>query len=174
MQDLRYPIGPLVYRESLSPEERRTAIAAIAATPERLRAAVAGLSDPQLDTRYRPGGWTVRQVVHHLPDSHMNGYTRFKLALTEEEPTVRPLLEGSWGELPDGRTAPVELSLGLLERLHERWVLVLDAISPEQWKRTYVHPESGTHTLDGLLSVYSWHGPHHVAHITSLRQREGW
>lgn len=174
MEDLRYPTGPLVYRESRSPEERRDAIAVIAATPERLRAAVAGLSDTQLDTPYRPGGWTVRQVVHHLADSHMNGYTRLKIALTEDDPTIRPFVETRWAELPDGRTAPIEMSLVLLERLHERWVQVLEAVPSEDWKRTYVHPETGPHTLDGLLSVYVWHGPHHVGHITSLRRREGW
>jgi uncharacterized damage-inducible protein DinB len=174
MEDLRYPTGRLIYRESLSPAERRDAIAIIATTPEHLRAVVGGLSDAQLDTPYRPGGWTVRQVVHHVADSHLSGYTRFKLALTEYEPTVRPFEESRWAELPDGRTAPVELSLTLLERLHERWVRVLEAIAPEQWQRTYWHPESGKHTLDGLLSVYAWHGPHHVAHITSLRQRERW
>jgi len=171
--DLRYPIGRLVRPESLSPEERKKAIATIAATPGKLRAAVEGLSDAQLDTPYRPGGWTVRQVVHHVPDSHANAYVRFKLALTEDEPTIRPYLEDRWAKLPDS-AGPIEVSLDLLERLHERWVGVLAAITPEEWARTYRHPESGVHKLDALLATYAWHGPHHVAHITSLRQRHGW
>jgi hypothetical protein len=172
--DLRYPIGRLVYPKFLTPDERRQRIATLAATPEELRAAVAGLSPAQLDTPYRPGGWTVRQVVHHVPDSHMNAYIRFKLALTEDEPTVRPYNQTAWAELPEAKTAPVELSLALLSALHERWVRMLAAISPAEWERTYRHPDSGTHTLDGLLAVYAWHGPHHVAHITELRRREGW
>ena len=173
MDDLRFPIGPLVRPESLTPEERRGAIATIAATPGSLRAAVAGLSDAQLDTPYRPDGWTVRQVVHHVPDSHMNAYVRFKLALTEEEPTIRPYMEERWARLPDS-SEPIATSLALLEVLHERWVKVLSAMSPEDWARTYRHPESGVHKLDALLATYAWHGPHHVAHITSLRQRQGW
>jgi uncharacterized damage-inducible protein DinB len=173
-EDLRYPTGHLVYPERpFTPEERRARIAVIAATPERLREAVAGLSEAQLDTPYRPGGWTVRQVVHHVPDSHANAYVRFKLALTEDEPAIRPYQEALWAQLPDS-AAPPELSLRLLEALHERWVRMLTALTPEQWARTYRHPESGVHTLDGLLAVYSWHGPHHVAHVTSLRRREGW
>jgi uncharacterized damage-inducible protein DinB len=173
-EKLRYPTGRLVYPESLTPEERRAGIATIAATPERLRAAVAGLSEAQLDTPYRPGGWTVRQVVHHIPDSHMNAYIRFKLALTEEEPTIRGYDQTAWAELPASRTAPVEGSLDLLTSLHESWVRMLTAINPEDWARTYRHPESGTHKLDGLLAVYAWHGPHHTAQITSLRERQGW
>jgi len=159
--------------ESLTPEERRGAIATIAATPGNLRAAVAGLSEAQLDTPYRPDGWTVRQVVHHVPDSHMNAYVRFKLALTEDEPTIRPYMEERWARLPDS-SEPIATSLALLEVLHERWVKVLSAMSPEDWARTYRHPESGVHKLDALLATYAWHGPHHVAHITSLRQRQGW
>jgi len=173
MDDLRYPIGRLVRPESLTPEERRGAIATIAATPGNLRAAVAGLSEAQLDTPYRPDGWTVRQVVHHVPDSHMNAYVRFKLALTEDEPTIRPYMEERWARLPDS-SEPIATSLALLEVLHERWVKVLSAMSPEDWARTYRHPESGVHKLDALLATYAWHGPHHVAHITSLRQRQGW
>jgi len=174
-EDLRYPTGDLVYPERpFTPEERRAGIATIAATPARLRAAVAGLSEAQLDTPYRPGGWTVRQVVHHVPDSHANAYIRFKLALTEDEPTIRPYAEGDWAELPEARTGPLSLSLNLLDALHERWVRMLEALTSEQWARTYRHPESGVHSLDGLLAVYAWHGPHHVAHITSLRRRQGW
>jgi hypothetical protein len=173
MEDLRYPIGPLVRPESLTPEERRAAIATLAATPGNLRAAVAGLSDAQLDTPYRPDGWTVRQVVHHVPDSHLNAYVRFKLALTEDEPAIRPYQEDRWARLPDSGS-PIAVSLALLESLHERWVQLLSAMTPEEWARTYRHPESGVHKLDALLAVYAWHGPHHVAHVTSLRQRQGW
>ncbi|HZF11115.1 MAG TPA: putative metal-dependent hydrolase [Thermoanaerobaculia bacterium] len=174
-EDLRYPTGRLVYPERpLTAEERRAGIATIAATPERLRAAVAGLSEAQLDTPYRPGGWTVRQVVHHVPDSHMNAYIRFKLALTEDEPTIRPYAEGAWAEISEAKTGPLPFSLNLLDALHERWVRMLAALTPEQWLRTYRHPESGVHGLDGLLAVYSWHGPHHIAHVTSLRRRQGW
>ena len=174
MEDLRYPIGRLVRRESLTPEERRAGIATIAATPGQLRAAVAGLTDAQLDTPYRPDGWTVRQVVHHVPDSHLNAYVRFKLALTEDEPAVRPYMEDRWARLPEASSAPVEMSLALLEALHERWVTVLAAMTPAEWERTYRHPELGVQKVDALLAIYSWHGPHHVAHITSLRQRQGW
>jgi uncharacterized damage-inducible protein DinB len=173
-EDLRYPTGRLVRPESMTAEERRAAIATIAATPSRLRAAVAGLSDAELDTPYRPEGWTVRQVVHHVPDSHLNAYIRFKLALTEDEPTIRPYMEDRWAQLPEASRAPVEVSLALLAALHERWVEALEAITEEQWARTYRHPESGAHRLDALLAVYAWHGPHHVAHITSLRERQGW
>jgi hypothetical protein len=174
MEDLRYPIGRLVRRENLTPEERRAAIATIAATPGNLRAAVAGLNDAQLDTPYRPDGWTVRQVVHHLPDSHMNAYVRFKLALTEDEPAVRPYLEDRWARLPEASLGPIEMSLALLEALHERWGKVLSAMTPAEWERTYRHPEAGVQKVDALLVIYAWHGPHHVAHITSLRQRQGW
>jgi uncharacterized damage-inducible protein DinB len=174
MDDLRYPIGKPARPESMTPDERRAAISTIAATPERLRAAVAGLTEAQLDTPYRPGGWTVRQVVHHLPDSHSNAYLRFKLALTEDEPTIRLYQEDRWAALPEARTAPVEVSLALLTALHERWVRSLTGMAPEDWRRTYRHPETGVHTLDALLAIYAWHGPHHVAHITALRAREGW
>jgi hypothetical protein len=174
MDDLKYPTGRLVLPESMTAEERRAAIATIAATPGRLRAAVLGLIDAQLDTPYRPEGWTVRQVVHHVPDSHMNAYIRFKLALTEDEPTIRPYLEDRWARLPEASSGPVEGSLALLETLHERWVAALTLIPEEGWARTYRHPESGTHRLDALLAVYAWHGPHHVAHITALRERQGW
>ncbi|HTQ80212.1 MAG TPA: putative metal-dependent hydrolase [Thermoanaerobaculia bacterium] len=174
MEDLRYPTGPLVRAACLTPAERQEGIAKIAATPANLRTAVAGLSEAQLDTPYRPDGWTVRQVVHHLPDSHLNAYLRFKLALTEDEPTIRPYLESRWAELPEAKSDPIDISLALLDALHVRWVRVLESMTPADWERTYRHPESGTHTLDTLLSIYAWHGPHHVAHITSLRQRQGW
>jgi uncharacterized damage-inducible protein DinB len=173
-EDLRYPIGRLVRAQSFTAEERRAAIARIAETPERLREAVAGLSDAQLDTPYRPGGWTVRQVVHHVPDSHANAYVRFKLALTEDAPMIRTYHEDLWAELPEARTAPIEVSLAFLTGLHDRWVRTLEGITPEQWTRTYRHPEQGVQPLDTLLSIYAWHGAHHVAHVTSLRARQGW
>src|SRR5215475_10040557 len=133
MSDLKYPVGKFEIKPGATHEQREALIESIAQTPARLCAAIANLSAKQLDEPYRPGGWTVRQVVHHLPDSHMNAYTRFKLALTEEAPVVRPLLEDRWAELPDGKTAPVEISLALLERIHARWVLTLGAITPEEW-----------------------------------------
>lgn len=147
----------------------------IAAAPDQLRAAVAGLSPAQLDTPYRPNGWTVRQVVHHLPDSHLNAYTRIKLALTEEEPTIKPYEEARWAELPDARTGPVELSLALLEFLHQRWLLLLRNLAAADFARQFRHPEHGRmFALDEALALYAWHGEHHVAHITSLRRRMGW
>jgi uncharacterized damage-inducible protein DinB len=135
---------------------------------------VKGLSAQQLDTPYREGGWTVRQVVHHVPDSHLNSYIRFKLALTEEDPTIRPYMEDRWAELPEAKTAPIELSLSLLEDLHKRWMLMLRAIQPAEWKRTFRHPEIGPMTLEKNLALYAWHGRHHVAHVTALRERMGW
>jgi uncharacterized damage-inducible protein DinB len=172
--DLRYPIGPYEPRSSLSEDERRRAIEDIAAAPERLRMAVAGLSSQQLDTPYRPGGWTVRQVVHHVPDSHMNAYTRFRLALTEDEPTIRPYDEGRWAKLEDACHAPPGMSLDLLEALHLRWVLLLRSMQAGDFARTLKHPERGVMTLDDMLWLYAWHGRHHVGHVTSLRERMGW
>jgi hypothetical protein len=172
--DLRYPVGKYTRPERLSPEERARAIDSIAAAPKALRAAVAGLSDAQLDTPYRPGGWTVRQVVHHVPDSHANAYVRFKLGLTEDGPTVRAYNEADWAELPEAKGAPIEPSLAFLEALHVRWVLALRGIRPEEWGRGLVNSESGPYTLDQLLAMYEWHGRHHVAHVTELRRREGW
>lgn len=174
MEDLRYPIGKFGVDPEVTDAKRRRWIEEIAGTPAALRAAVAGLSEAQLDTPYRPGGWTVRQVAHHLPDSHLNAYVRFKLALTEAEPTVKTYDEAAWAELADGRTAPVELSLALLESLHRRWVLVLRSLFPGDFARTFRHPEWGTVSLDWYLQQYAWHGRHHVAHITSLRGRMGW
>jgi len=174
MQDLRYPIGRCPSKPTLTPEERREAIDSIAQTPQRLTAAIAELSAEQLDTPYRPGGWSVRQLVHHLPDSHMNSYVRFKLALTEDEPTIKAYDEALWAKLNDSRETPVEVSLTLLEMLHKRWVILLRAMGPEDFSRRLKHPERGTMTLDDVLTTYSWHGKHHVAHITSLRHRMGW
>jgi hypothetical protein len=172
--DLRYPIGPFQYHGPLTDTERQHLIEQIEAAPARLRAAVAGLSAEQLETPYRPGGWTVRQVVHHLPDSHLNSYIRFRLALTEDKPTIKPYHEGRWAELEDARRAPIDISLALLDTLHRRWVLLLRALGAADFARTFNHPELGVVSLDMNLSLYAWHGRHHVAHITSLRQRLGW
>jgi hypothetical protein len=172
--DLRYPIGKYEMKAALTSAERAGAIAQIAATPKSLRDAVAGLSQQQFDTAYRPGGWTVRQVVHHLPDSHMNAYIRFKLALTENEPTIKPFDEALWANLVDSRDTPIEVSLALLDALHHRWDVLLRSMQPEDFARRLRHPQHGLLTLDGTVGMYAWHGRHHVAHITSLREREGW
>ncbi len=171
--ELRYPIGK--FQPSAPTEEnRKQFLAQIEETPTRLRAAVAGLSREQLDTPYRDGGWTVQQVVHHLADSHMNAYTRFKLALTEDEPTIKPYNETRWAELSDSRTTPAETSLALMDALHERWVNLLRGMSPADFSRKMKHPERGPMSLDDTLALYAWHGRHHVAHITGLRGRSGW
>jgi uncharacterized damage-inducible protein DinB len=172
--DLRYPIGKAEIQSDLDPEQRRELISRIERTPDRLREAIAGLNAEQLDTPYRPGGWTVRQLVHHVPDSHLNAYVRFKLTLTEDEPAIKTYDEGRWAELPDSRSVPVEVSLALLENLHRRWVALLRALPAADFQKTLKHPERGPMTLDQLLSLYAWHGDHHVAHVTSLRQRMGW
>ena len=172
--DIRYPIGKFSWAGTQTAEERNRRIDEIAATPDRMRKAAAGLNTAQLDTPYRDGGWTVRQVVHHLPDSHMNSYIRFKFALTEHEPTIKAYDEAQWAELIDARTAPIEPSLNLLEGLHHRWVLLLKSLSEEDVKRRFHHPELGVVTIDQYIALYAWHGAHHAAHITSLRQRKGW
>jgi uncharacterized damage-inducible protein DinB len=174
MEDLRFPVGKFHYDGTLSPEQHKTFLEEIAATPAKLRSAVQGLSDSQLDTPYRPDGWTVRQVVHHVPDSHLNSYVRFKLALTEDEPTIKPYAEDRWAELADTKATPVEVSLTMLDSLHDRWVRLLRALTTEQWKRTFRHPEMGPMTLEKTLALYAWHGRHHVAHITELRKRMSW
>jgi hypothetical protein len=158
----------------LTSDARQDLIGQIAETPARMRAAVAGLNAEQLDTPYRPGGWTVRQVVHHVPESHMNSYIRFKLAITEDVPTVKPYFEDRWAELDDANQAPIGLSLGLLEALHERWVWFLRSLKDADFQRTFMHPDLGSVSLDKNVALYAWHGQHHVAHITSLRERNGW
>jgi uncharacterized damage-inducible protein DinB len=173
-QDPRYPIGKFSPPGSISESDRTAMIADIAATPARLRAAVAGLSPGQLDTPYRDGGWTVRKLAHHVPDSHMNAYIRFKLALTEEEPTIKPYEEARWAELADSAETPVETSLALLDALHARWVALLRALKPTDYARKFRHPEMGPMTLEKTLALYAWHGKHHVAHITELRKHKGW
>lgn len=174
MSDLRYPVGRFRMNHDPTDDERLTLIDEIAATPSRLRAAIRVLSDEQLDTPYRPGGWTVRQVVHHVPDSHLNSYIRFKLALTEEEPTIRSYDEDRWAKLEDSRITPPEVSLALLDALHERWVTLLRSLAPEDFRRTFRHPELGPVSLNKNVALYAWHGRHHVAHITSLSERMGW
>jgi len=174
MEELRYPIGRFDWQSPGTAEARREAIAVIASTPANLRAAVAGLSEDQLDTTYRPGGWTVRQLVHHVADSHLNSYVRFRLALTEEEPTIKTYEEARWAELPDARSGPVEVSFTLLESLHLRCVSLLDSMSGVDFARRFHHPERGLMDLDLLTHLYAWHGRHHVAHVTALRRRMGW
>jgi uncharacterized damage-inducible protein DinB len=173
--DPRYPVGKFNRPSTvLTADERRELIQQIAATPARMREAVAGLDESQLDTPYRDGGWTVRQVVHHVPDSHMNAYTRVKLALTEEQPTIKPYDEAAWAKLNDVRDTPIETSLVLLETLHQRWDTILRAMTDADFERTLLHPDMGVMTLDALIAMYAWHGRHHVGHITSLRSRVGW
>jgi uncharacterized damage-inducible protein DinB len=175
MSDLRYPIGPFAYEGDMTEARRATCLDRIAAAPARLRDAVAGLDDAQLDTPYRPGGWTVRQVIHHIPDSHVNAYTRIRLALTEDTPTIKPYDEARWAELPDALTLPVEVSLALTDALHVRWVGLLRQVGAAGGARQFRHPEHGRLiTVDELLAMYAWHGEHHVAHITGLRGRMGW
>lgn len=173
-EGLRYPIGQFSYEGELTAARRRALIAEIAEAPSMLRIAVAGLTPEQLDTQYRPGGWTVRQVVHHVPDSHLNSYTRFKLALTENEPMIRTYEEDRWAYLPDSRATPIEVSLALLEALHERWVILLRALTGEDFRRTFRHPDLGLVSLDKALALYAWHGRHHVAHVTRLREQRDW
>ena len=174
MSDPRYPIGKFAYPGPLTQEQKQQYLNDIEQTPVRLRAALHKLSDQQLDTPYRDGGWTLRQVAHHVVDSHMNSYIRFKLALTEDEPTIKPYEEGLWAELPEARHAPVEISLALLDSLHQRWMLMLRKFSDAEWKRTFRHPEMGPMSLEKTLALYAWHGKHHTAHITSLRGKMGW
>lgn len=173
MDDLRYPIGPF---KPVPPGEaaRRNHIKDLAGAATLLRQAVRGLTDAQLDTPYRPEGWTVRQVVHHLPDSHANAYIRMRLALTEESPTIKPYDEQRWAELEDARRGVLEPSLKMVDAIHLRWVMLLRALAESDWSRVYVHPEMGRVTLEKALDLYAWHTRHHLAHITSLRERMKW
>lgn len=173
--DARYPVGKFKWRdEKLTYAQRENLIGEIAAAPAKLRQAVAGLTEAQLDTPYREGGWTVRQVVHHAADSHLNAIIRFRLALTEAEPLIKPYNQDDWARLADARTAPVETSLRLVESVHERWVLLLRSMAAEDFARTFRHPELGVVNLDRNLALYAWHGRHHAAQITTLRERGGW
>ncbi len=172
--DPRYPIGKLEMPAQVSQARRQQAIDEIALTPAKLRAAVKGLNDAQLDTPYREGGWTVRQLVHHVPDSHLNAYVRLKLALTEENPTIKPYDEAAWANLADSKSTPIEVSLSLMDSVHDRWVRIWRSLKPEQFARKLVHPDNGQRDVDWLLFVYEWHGKHHTAHITELRKQKGW
>ena len=174
MTDPRFPTGRFVPPDQPTRESRTQLIAIIAETPQRLREAVQGLDEDQLDTPYREGGWTLRQVVHHVPDSHLNAYIRLKLALTEPAPVIKPYDEAAWANLIDTTAVPIDVSLDLLDALHKRFVALLRAMKDEDFRREYVHPETGRHALHHLLALYAWHGPHHVAHITTTRERLGW
>ena len=173
-EDLRHPIGRFSFQPPSTAEQRRTWIAEVAEAPAQLRAAIAGLNEEQLNTPYRDGGWTVRQVIHHVPESHMNAYIRFKLALTENEPTVKPYDEAAWAETAEVRDTPIEVSLALLENLHKRWVVLLRSMRDADFEKQFRHPELGVVPLEKNLALYAWHGKHHVAHITGLRERKQW
>jgi hypothetical protein len=169
--DARYPIGRFELPQTVAEEERVVLIETIASTPARLRTAVEGLTERKLDTPYREGGWTARQVIHHIPDSHMNSYVRFKLALTEDEPLIKPYDEAAWALLEDTCATPVETSLTLLESLHTRWVTLLRGLTDAQWMRAMRHPENGLLRLDQVLALYAWHGDHHIGHIRLVSRR---
>ncbi|MBZ5600962.1 MAG: putative metal-dependent hydrolase [Acidobacteriia bacterium] len=174
LEDLQYPIGRFDWQVVPTPEKRNEWLAVIAATPEKLREAVAGLDAVQLDTSYRDGGWTVRQVVHHYADDHLNSYVRFKWALTEDNPTIKGYLQAEWAEIPDAREGPIAPSLDLLDALHLRWVAAWRALDEAQWKRGFVHPVRGFVSLEHLAALYAWHGEHHVTQVLRLREREKW
>lgn len=174
LNDLRFPIGEFDRGFEISEQERRSRIAVIDELPGKIAAAVAGLSDAQLDTPYRPDGWTVRQTVHHLADSHSNSLTRFKLALTEDTPpTIKPYYEERWAELADSKL-PVDVSLAMIEAIHVRWSTLLRSMSDADFQKSFIHPETGEWTLEAALALYAWHSLHHTAHITHLRERNGW
>lgn len=174
MADPRYPVGKFSFSGPTDEAQRKQLIDQIAQAPAALRAAISGLNKQQLETPYRDGGWTVRQVVHHVPESHMNAYIRFKLALTEDEPTIKPYMEDRWAKTDEVQATPLETSLTLLDSLHDRWVRLLRSLKPEDWKRTFRHPEMETVSLEKNLALYAWHGRHHVAHVTELRKRMAW
>jgi uncharacterized damage-inducible protein DinB len=172
--DLRYPVGPFKRPAEWSSADRAAAIVVLAELPQKMAAAVAGLTDAQLNTPYRPDGWTVRQVVHHVADSHMNAYIRMRLAATQDNPTISPYDQDRWAALADSRRMNVNVSLMLVEALHARWVVFLRDLTPAEFARPFVHPESGPQTIDTAVALYAWHSRHHTAHITSLRERNGW
>jgi hypothetical protein len=178
MGDLRYPVGKFEWIPAENDEQmakrRVHYIDVLTKLPTNLRAAVQGLTPVQLDTPYRPEGWTVREVVHHVPDSHMNAYVRFKLALTEDQPSIKGYNQALWAKLPDSETAPIEVSLQLVAALHARWIELLRGMKPSDFERTMLHSEHGVITLNRMLALYAWHSAHHTAHITSLRERMGW
>ena len=173
-EDLRYPIGEFDRNFELSPTARAERIATVRELPKKMRDAVAGLSEEQIDAEYRPGGWTLRQTVHHLADSHSNSLTRFKLALTEDEsPTIRPYYEDRWAELGDSKL-PIDVSLNMIDGIHARWIALMESMSEEDFNKKFIHPETGEWTLDSALALYAWHSRHHTAHIANLRERMGW
>jgi hypothetical protein len=172
--DLRYPIGDFKPLPSYTDAQRAGFVQDIAELPAKLRAALFGLNEQQVETPYRDGGWTVRQTVHHVADSHVNSYIRFRFAVTEDNPTIMPYNEKAWAELADAKHEPVEVSLKLLEGIHQRWVVLLKSFKADDWKRTLFHPERGKLDLSLNAALYSWHCKHHVAHITELRKRKGW
>ncbi len=171
--DLRFPIGRFNSDIEVTENLLKSFIKTIEKLPDEISNAVKDLNDEQLDTEYRPDGWTVRQVVHHVADSHLNSYCRFKLALTEENPTIRAYYEDRWAELPDNEM-PIDVSINIIDGVHLRWSKILNSMSNEDFRRTLVHPESGNWTLDKFLGLYDWHSKHHTAHITTLRERKGW
>jgi hypothetical protein len=170
MADARYPIGKFQFPEVPTPQMREQWLEDITQAPSQIRSAVETLTPRQLDSPYRPGGWTARQVVHHVPDSHMNSYIRCRLALTEDEPLIKPYHEDRWAMLSDASQAPVELSLSLLDALHQRWMILLRSLRPEEFQRTFRHPELGLMTLERNIALYAWHGKHHTAHIRQCAQ----
>jgi len=173
--DLRYPVGKFAMPTAWAPTDIAAWRKDLADLPSNIRASVNGLNNTQLDTPYRDGGWTLRQTVHHVADSHLNAYCRFRLALTEDLPTIKPYLEAKWAELADARTAPIAPSLEILGGVHTRLLTLIDAMTPEQWQRGFVHPEHGrTMTLWQTAALYAWHSRHHVAHIGNLRARNSW
>jgi uncharacterized damage-inducible protein DinB len=174
LADVRFPVGPFAIDADVTPDKRAAWIRHMAGAPAQLASAVLGLDDAQLDTPYREGGWTPRQVVHHLADAHLNGFARFKLALTEEQPDIKTYEEDRWAETADARRAPVELSLRLLDALHARWTILLESLSAEEFGRAFRHPDRGVMTIDKAIQLYAWHGAHHAAHILGLRSRRGW
>lgn len=172
--DVRYPVGRFSFKDRFRSEDRPLFLGQLADAPAKLRAAVGELSDSQLDTPYRPAGWTVRQVVHHLADAQVNWYIRAKLAVTEELPVTKPYAEQLWAELADARTSPVEPSLRMFEGVTARWRHFFESLSPEDWSRRFTNAEWGTLTVEDTLRANAWHSRHHTAHITELRKRMGW
>jgi uncharacterized damage-inducible protein DinB len=173
-EDLRFPVGKFEDSREKSNEVRREYIKTISELPKALREACKGLSEEQLETAYRPDGWTVKQVVHHVADSHANSLIRFKLALTEDSPLIKTYHEDLWAELPDAKHAPIELSLMMIDAIHQRWALLLNSMEPEDFEKNLRHPEHGEVSLNYMLGLYDWHSRHHTAHITHLRERSGW
>lgn len=174
LDEVRYPVGDFAIDPEVTVAKRKRWLAQMAELPQRLAAALSGLDDRQLDVPYREGGWTPRQVVHHLADAHMNGFVRFKLALTEDRPPIKTYEEARWAETADGRDAPAETSLRLLTALHERWIILLESLPEARFACAFRHPQRGVMTIDKAIQLYAWHGIHHTAHITALRARRGW